>query len=87
MIGNRCNGSCGRNSTTHGSRRTACRHTTTPRWQDRLRRTALMPFVAGPGAYLAAGGPLAGWAAVQYACERTLFECLLAMEILEKDSS
>ena len=60
------------------------RHTTTPRWQDRLRRTALMPFVAGPGAYLAAGGPLAGWAAVQYACERTLFECLLAMEILRR---
>jgi glycosyltransferase involved in cell wall biosynthesis len=60
------------------------RHTTSPRWQDRLRRTALMPFVAGPGAYLAAGGPLAGWAAVQYACERTLFECLLAMEILRR---
>ena len=60
------------------------RHTTSPRWQDRLRRTAVMPFVAGPGAYLAAGGPLAGWAAVQYACERTLFECLLAMEILRR---
>ncbi len=58
------------------------RHTTTLRWQDRVRRTALMPFVAGPGAYVAAGGPLAGWAAVQYACERTIFECLLAMEIL-----
>ena len=58
--------------------------TATPRWQDRLRRTALMPFVAGPGAYLAAGGPLAGWAAVQYACERTVFECLLAMELLRR---
>jgi glycosyltransferase involved in cell wall biosynthesis len=62
------------------------RHTTTPRWQDRLRRTALMPFIVGPGAYVAAGGPLAGWAAVQYACERTLFECLLAMEILRTPS-
>ena len=61
------------------------RHTTTPRWQDRLRRTALMPFVAGPGAYVAAGGPLAGWPAVQYACERTLFECLLAMELFRKN--
>jgi glycosyltransferase involved in cell wall biosynthesis len=60
------------------------RHSTAPRWQDRLRRTALMPFIAGPGAYLAAGGPLAGWAAVQYACERTLFECVLAMEILRR---
>ncbi len=59
-------------------------HTTTPRWQDRLRRTALVPFVVGPGAYLAAGGPLAGWPAVQYACERTIFECLLAIEILRR---
>lgn len=58
------------------------RQTTAPRWQDRVRRTALMPFLAAPGAYLAAGGPLAGWPAVRYACERTLFECLLAMEIL-----
>ena len=60
------------------------RHTTTPRWQDRVRRTALMPFLAGPGAYLAAGGPLAGRAALRYACERTVFECLLAMELLKK---
>jgi glycosyltransferase involved in cell wall biosynthesis len=56
----------------------------TPRWQDRLRRTALMPFVAAPGAYLAAGGPLAGWPAVQYACERTVFETLLAMELMKR---
>jgi glycosyltransferase involved in cell wall biosynthesis len=55
-----------------------------PRWQDRLRRTALMPFVTAPGAYLAAGGPFAGRAALRYACERTVFECLLAMEILRK---
>jgi glycosyltransferase involved in cell wall biosynthesis len=60
------------------------RQSITPRWQDRLRRTALMPFVAGPGAYLAAGGPLAGWAVVQYACERTVFESLLAVEILRR---
>lgn len=57
---------------------------TAPRWQDRLRRTALMPFLAAPGAYLAAGGPLAGFAAVQYACERALFESLLALEILRR---
>jgi glycosyltransferase involved in cell wall biosynthesis len=61
--------------------------TPAPRWQDRLRKTALMPFIAGPGAYVAAGGPLAGLAAVQYACERTLFECLLAMELLRKRCS
>ena len=60
------------------------RRTASPRWQDRLRRTAVMPFVVGPGAYVAAGGPLAGWAAVQYACERTIFECLLAMEVLRR---
>jgi glycosyltransferase involved in cell wall biosynthesis len=63
------------------------RGTTSPRWQDRLRRTAVMPFVVGPGAYLAAGGPLAGRAALQYACERTIFECLLAMEILRRRMS
>jgi hypothetical protein len=60
------------------------RQATSPRWQDRLRRTAVMPFVIGPGAYFAAGGPLAGRAAVQYACERTIFECLLAMEVLRR---
>ena len=59
-------------------------HSTSLRWQDRLRQTAMMPFVVGPGAYLAAGGPLAGRAAVQYACERTIFECLLAVELLKR---
>jgi glycosyltransferase involved in cell wall biosynthesis len=54
------------------------------RWQDRLRRAAVMPFLAGPGAFLAAGGPAAGWRAVQYACERTVFECLLVMELLRR---
>jgi glycosyltransferase involved in cell wall biosynthesis len=54
------------------------------RWQDRLRRTALMPLIIGPGAYLAAGGPLAGRAAIHYAWERTVFETLLALEILRR---
>jgi glycosyltransferase involved in cell wall biosynthesis len=54
------------------------------RWQDRVRRTALMPFLAGPGAWLAAGGPLAGRAAIHYAWERTLFESLLALELLRR---
>ena len=54
------------------------------RWQDRLRRTTLMPFVVGPGAYVAAGGPLAGMAAMHYACERTVFETLLALELLRR---
>jgi hypothetical protein len=51
------------------------------RWQDRLRRTGLMPIVAGCVGYCAAGGPLAGRAALRYAYERTLFECLLALEL------
>jgi glycosyltransferase involved in cell wall biosynthesis len=54
------------------------------RWQDRLRRTALMPLVAAPAAYLAAGGPLAGRAAVRYACERTIFESFLALEMIRR---
>jgi glycosyltransferase involved in cell wall biosynthesis len=56
----------------------------TRRWQDRVRQTALTPFIVGPAAYLAAGGPLAGRAALQYACERTVFECLLALELLRR---
>jgi glycosyltransferase involved in cell wall biosynthesis len=54
------------------------------RWQDRMRRTALMPLFAGPGAWIAAGGPLAGRAAIHYAWERTVFESLLALELLRR---
>ena len=52
------------------------------RWQDRVRRLGLMPVLAGPAAYVRAGGPLRGLAAVRYAYERTLFESLLALRLL-----
>lgn len=53
------------------------------RWQDRVRRTGLMPLVSGLAAYLRAGGPLRGASALRYAYERTVFECILAMRVLE----
>jgi glycosyltransferase involved in cell wall biosynthesis len=55
------------------------------RWQDRVRRLGLMPLVAGIGAYVKSGGPLKGSASLRYAYERALFECLLALRILEHD--
>lgn len=57
---------------------------TTHRWQDRVRRSALMPLVAGVGAYITAGGPLRGRAALRYAYERVMFECMLALRILSR---
>jgi hypothetical protein len=57
------------------------------RWQDRLRLTGLMPLVAGCAGYVAAGGPLSGTASLRYACERMLFECLLALELLRQRHS
>lgn len=55
------------------------------RWQDRVRRLALMPLVAGIGAYLRSGGPFRGGASLRYAYERTVFECLLALRLLDSD--
>jgi glycosyltransferase involved in cell wall biosynthesis len=55
------------------------------RWQDRVRRLGLMPVLAGPAAYVRAGGPLRGQAALRYAYERTLFESLLALRLLGID--
>jgi glycosyltransferase involved in cell wall biosynthesis len=52
------------------------------RWQDRLRRRGIMPLVAGVGAYIRSGGPLRGSASLRYAYERTLFESLLALRLL-----
>ncbi|HEX7809912.1 MAG TPA: glycosyltransferase family 2 protein [Thermoanaerobaculia bacterium] len=54
------------------------------RWQDAVRRTGIMPLIAGVGAYLKAGGPLRGRSALRYAYERLLFECMLAMRVLER---
>lgn len=55
------------------------------RWQDRLRRAGVMPLVAGLGAYVRSGGPLRGTASLRYAYERTLFECLLALRLFDRD--
>ncbi len=61
------------------------------RWRDRLRQLGLMPWLIGPYAYFRAGGPFAGAAAARYACERVMFECLLAQRTLttrlEKEST
>jgi glycosyltransferase involved in cell wall biosynthesis len=54
------------------------------RWQDRLRRLGLMPLVAGVGAYVKSGGPFKGSASLRYAYERALFECLLALRLLDR---
>jgi glycosyltransferase involved in cell wall biosynthesis len=53
------------------------------RWQDRVRKTGLMPVVAAVAAYIRAGGPLRGKGALRYAYERAVFECILAMQVLE----
>ncbi len=54
--------------------------------KDRLRRTGLMPVVAGSVAYLRSGGPLGGRPALRYAWERVVFECLLAMRLFDSDA-
>jgi len=54
--------------------------------KDRLRRTGLMPLASGALAYVRAGGPLRGGAALCYAYERVVFECLLAMRLMGEGS-
>lgn len=52
------------------------------RWRDGLRQLGLMPPIAGALAYIRAGGPWRGAAAVRYAYERAAYECLLAIRLL-----
>jgi glycosyltransferase involved in cell wall biosynthesis len=52
-----------------------------PRWHDRLRQFGLMPPVVAMLAYIRAGGPFGGIAAIRYAYERALYECLLAIRL------
>jgi glycosyltransferase involved in cell wall biosynthesis len=52
------------------------------KWRDRLRSLGLMPPLAGALAYVRAGGPWGGAAAVHYAYERAVYECLLAMRLM-----
>lgn len=53
------------------------------RLQDRLRATCVMPVLAVVAAYLRAGGPLGGRAALRYAYERGAYEALLAIRLLD----
>ena len=61
--------------------------------RDRLRQLGLMPPLVAALAYIRAGGPWRGAAAVHYAYERAAYECLLAMRLMssrlekEQDSS
>ncbi|MBI4820042.1 MAG: glycosyltransferase family 2 protein [Deltaproteobacteria bacterium] len=53
--------------------------------KDRLRAAAVMPPLMAAFAYLRAGGPLAGKAAVRYAYERLVAESLKSMRLIEND--
>lgn len=53
------------------------------RIRDRIRRTGCMPFVALALAYVRAGGPFGGRRALRYALERTTYESLLAIRLME----
>ena len=56
-------------------------------WRDRLRRLGLMPIAVGILSYMRAGGPLLGKASLRYALERTVFECLLGLQLIERKSA
>jgi glycosyltransferase involved in cell wall biosynthesis len=56
-----------------------------PSWKDRVRRSGLMPLIAGGITYLRAGGPLGGRAALHYTYERVVFESLMAMRLLGEE--
>jgi glycosyltransferase involved in cell wall biosynthesis len=56
------------------------------RFRDRLRELGLMPIIAGALAYVRAGGPLTGVAAVRYAHERAAYESLLAIKLMSAKS-
>jgi glycosyltransferase involved in cell wall biosynthesis len=54
--------------------------------KDRLRAAGAMPLIAGVLAYVRAGGPFSGTAALRYAYERVVYECLLAMRLQDRGS-
>jgi hypothetical protein len=56
-----------------------------PSWKDSVRRSGLMPLIAGGITYLRAGGPLGGRAALHYTYERVVFESLMAMRLLGEE--
>ena len=54
----------------------------TSRLWNRLRCLGVTPLIAAAIAYVRAGGPLCGTAAIRYAYERTLYECILVIRLL-----
>ena len=52
------------------------------RFRDRLRELGVMPMIVGALAYIRAGGPFRGAAAVRYAYERATYESLLAIRLM-----
>ena len=55
------------------------------RWRDRLRYAGVMPYLAGLWAYVRAGGPFVGKAALQYALGRIAYEALLGIRLLDNN--
>jgi glycosyltransferase involved in cell wall biosynthesis len=54
--------------------------------KDRLRRYGLMPLIAALTGYFRSGGLFAGKAAVRYAQERMLYECVLGIQLTRSGS-
>lgn len=54
------------------------------RLRDRLRASGWMPFLAVILSYLRAGGPFGGKRALRYAWERTTFETVLAIRVIDR---
>jgi glycosyltransferase involved in cell wall biosynthesis len=52
------------------------------KWRDWFRQFGLMPLIVGVLAYVRAGGPWRGAAAVRYAYERAAYECLLSIRLM-----
>ena len=57
-----------------------------PSFKDRVRRSGVMPLIAGSITYLRAGGPFGGRAALHYTYERVVFESLMAMRLLGEET-
>jgi glycosyltransferase involved in cell wall biosynthesis len=53
-------------------------------FKDLLRSTGISPFVVGAWAYFRAGGPFRPAVAKAYACERMIFEAILARMLAER---
>lgn len=55
--------------------------------KDWFRRCGLMPLLAGFTAFVKAGGVLSGKAAMRYAHERMLYECMLGIHLMKSPAS